>query len=161
MDETQTVGFEIGEERYEIPDFGSLTLDEAEIMYDISGVIQEQLAPLHPESSDDEKLAHELQSIRLIGNPRFKRALAHIAYRRRHPDADFDHISFVVGGANAMDVTLEFLRGDPDPPAQSSPKQLASKRSTSDPSSSGDSGTASGSDSSAQVVPLSPTGTGG
>lgn len=154
-------GIEIDGELYELPIFDSFDLDEAEILYEIAGVIQEQFAPLHPEATDEEKAVHANVGLRLIGHPRFKRALVHIAYRRKHPDVDFDEIEFKIGKVNSLDVTMEFLRGDDGPPALSSPRLQDDKRSTSETSSSGDSGTPSGSDSDARVVHLSPTGTGG
>lgn len=159
--EEDVKGFEIAGERFEIPMFGSLTLDEAVILYDIAGVIQEQLAPLHPESSDEEKKDHELASLRRIGDPRFKLALAAIAYKRKFPDTDDVRLRLAAGSANAQDVTMAFLWGNESPPEKSSPRQRGSRRSTSDPSSSGDSGKTSGSISEGQVVPLSATGTGG
>lgn len=154
-------GIEIGGERYELPTFDSFDLDEAEILYEIAGVIQEQFAPLHPETPDEEKDQKLQRELRMIADPKFKRALVHIAYRRRHPDADFSNINLIVGKVNALDVTMEFLRGDESPPAQSSPKQQDDKSNTSMTSKSGDAGSSSGSTSDAQVVQLSPTGTGG
>lgn len=160
MQAEQGHGFEIEGEWFEIPVFGSLTLDEAVVMYDIAGVIQEQLAPLHPEAPEDEKKAHELASLRRIGDPRFKLALAAIAYKRKHPDADDVRLRLAAGSANAQDVTMAFLWGHEDPP-QSSPKQHDDKSNTSETSSSEASGTASRSTSEGQVVALSATGTGG
>lgn len=160
MSDEQGRSFEIEGEQYEIPVFGTLTLDEAVVMFDICGVIQEQLAPLHPEAPEDDKKKHELDNLRLIADPRFKLALAAIAYKRKHPDADDVKLRLAAGSANAQDVTLAFLWGDDSPPVMSSQKPQGAKRNTSDPSSSGDSGKASGSDSEGQVVPLSATGTG-
>ena len=154
-------GLEIDGQRYELPTFDSFDLDEAEILFEVAGVVQEQFAPLHPEEATDEDRARKTEAeLRLIAKPSFKRALVHIAYRRRHPELSFDEINTRVGKVNALDVTMEFLRGDEDPP-QSSPKPHEDKRSTSTPSRSEDSGKASRSISEARVVALSPTGTGG
>lgn len=153
-------GIEIDGERYELPDLWSLTLDEAELVYDISGVIQEQFAPLHPESSKEQKALHDAQNMQAISRPSFKRALVHVAYLRRHPDAKAEDLNVIIGQVNALAVSLEFLRGDQSPPAQSSPKQPESEPSSSRTSSSEASGTTSGSDSDARVVQLAPTGTG-
>ena len=153
-------GIEIDGERYELPDLWSLTLDEAELVYDISGVIQEQFAPLHPDSSKEQRAFHEAQNMQAISRPSFKRALVHVAYLRRHPEAKGQDLNVIIGQVNALAVSLEFLRGEASPPETSSPKQPESKNDGSTTSNSEPSGTTSGSDSAGQVVPLGRTGTG-
>lgn len=134
-------GFEIDGTRYEIPRLDTFTMDEAQILYELSGVVQEDFAPEDPEASDEVKAAHEAGLESKIRNPAFKRALAHISYRRAHPDLPFDAAALAVGKANALDVTLALFKGEPEsPPEMSSPNEPESKPSSSEHSKSEDSG---------------------
>lgn len=151
-------GFEIDGQRYEVPRLDTFTLDEAQVLYDVAKVVLEDFAPLHPESPDEEKTLHEASILMRIRNPAFTRALVHVAYLRKHPDAE--DVSFVVGNVNALDASIALIRGDDSPPAQSSPSEPELSNSGSETSPSTGSGNGSGSYSDGQVVTLVPTGTG-
>ena len=154
-------GIEIGGERYEVPTLDTLDMDEAQILFDVSGIVIEDFAPAHPDSADEEKLQVQSEQLRRVRNPAFKRALVHVAYRRKHPELDYFQISEVVGKVNAVDVTLEVLRGDDEEdPSQSSPKQSDEKNDMNGTSEPLSSGSPSGSDSAGQVVSLARTGLG-
>lgn len=154
-------GFEINGERLDVPTLESLTLDEEQILYDVAGVVQMDFIRAHPEASDEEKEAVERLILIRVRDPRFKRALAHIAYRRRYPAADFGDVQILVGSMNALDVDLALLgKGDAEDPTTSSPSEHESRSSSNGSSSSEDSGSPSGSDSGEVVDLRASTGTG-
>lgn len=153
-------GFEIDGERYDVPRLDSLDLNEEQILFDLAGIVQVDFAPAHPEAPDEEKRAIEREMADKIRNPSFKRALAHIAYRRRHPDAAFDDVQLVVGKVNALDAEIALVRGDGSPPETSSPNEQENVKSSSKPSRSEASGKPSGSDSEPVAEILELTGTG-
>ena len=155
-----TSGFEIDGKHYPFPKIDSVTLDEERVLYVYADTVLQDFVPSHPEWTEDDKRLHESMQMRKIRNPDFKRALAHIAYKRVHPEALDHEIQVSIGKLSALEVDLALLRGDDeDPPALSSQKPLESESDTSEPSKPTDSGshTPNGS---AQVVDLhAPTGT--
>lgn len=156
MDEA---GFEIGGERYSVPPLDSFDLDEAEILYEVSGFLLEDLEPAHPEWTAEDKRKHVDELLRKIGNPKFKKALAHIAYRRRHPDVTFELGQQAAGKVNSLEITIAFIRGDAEDPSTSQ-KPQGSSESSSEPSKPEDSGSPSVSGSGAPVSQLATTGAG-
>lgn len=155
-------GFEIDGEVYEVPRLDTFDMDEAQVLYDLSGVILEDFIPPHPDAKPEEQQAVlQLQLVK-VRNPSFRRALVVISYMRRHPDSDIEEVSRLVGKVNATDVSVAVLtRGDADEdPLLSSPKQPDSKSSESETSPPSSSGSHSGSVSEARVVSLPRTGAG-
>ena len=141
-------GFEINGTFYEVPRLDTFDLDEEQILFDVAGMVQIDFVPAHPEASDEEKQLLERAMMARIRDPRFKRALAHIAYRRKNPDVGFDEIQERMGKVNSLEVELAILGGDEeDPPAVSSPSEPESKKSSNGSSKPEDSGSPSGSDS--------------
>jgi len=114
-------GFEIDGERFPIPTLDTITLDEERVLYIYADVVISDFLPTHPDWSEDEKRAHLLLQAGKLRNPDFKRALVHIAYRRRHPDVEDGDINVKVGQAGALDLDLELIRGaaESDPPTGS------------------------------------------
>jgi hypothetical protein len=153
-------GFLIGGTYYDVPRLETFDLDEEQILFDISGVIQMDFVPAHPEASDEEKAEVDRRIFLTVRNPSFKRALIHIAYRRQHREMSFDEIASLVGRVSAVDSELALLRGDADPPATTSQKQPENSSPTSEPSKSEDSGRGSrnGSDEAVEHLPLTGTG---
>jgi hypothetical protein len=153
-------GFEIDGERYEVPRLDTITLDEERVLYIYADTVIQDFAPAHPEAPEEEQQAVALAQYRKVRNPDFKRALAHIAYRRRHPDVTDAEVEAAIGKANALEVDVAMLRGDDDsPPAMTSRKQPESRSDTNGHSRPGASGrdTASSSDPAAES--REPTGT--
>lgn len=147
-------GFEIDGEMYEVPRLETFDLDEEQILFDVAGVVQLDFVPAHPDATDEEKQFVQRAMMARIRDPRFKRALAHIAYRRQHPDSDFDEVQSLIGKMSAVDAELAiFGEADDDPPAVSSPSEPESETSSSEPSNDEDSGSPSESDS-APVVEI-------
>ena len=139
--ESPLSGFEIDGERYELPRLDTINLDEERVLYIYADTVLKDFRLPHPSWSDEEVLAYEQEQTRKIRNPDFKRALAHIAYRRRHPDVADQDVQIAIGSANALEVDLALLRGDAeeDPPTSSQKPPEKPSESNSD-TSSGDSG---------------------
>jgi hypothetical protein len=158
MSELRT--FEINGEAYEVPLFDELTLDEERVLYVYADSVVADFVPPHPEEDDKIAKAILLEQARKIRNPEFKRALAHIAYKRRHPDAADADIQKALGRVNAFDLDLAILRGDADdPPTTTSRKQPENKSGSKPPSSAEASGRDSENTSGIQAVSLARTGT--
>lgn len=159
-DDQSPTGFDISGEVYEVPTLDSFDMDEAQILYDLSGVILEDFIPAPLDAPDVEKEAHyQLQLVR-VRNPSFRRTLVHVAYRRKHPDYDYDELDKAIGKMNATDVSIAVLtRGDEPDPSMSSPKSSDSEKNGSETSESSTSGSDSTNDSERPVLTLAPTGT--
>ena len=153
-------GFDINGEVYEVPTLDSFDMDEAQILYDLSGVVLEDFIPPHPDSTDQEKAAHyQLQLLR-VRDPGFKRALVHVAYRRKHPDYDSTVLDKAIGKMNATDISIAVLaRGDEEDPQSDSLNKPDEKSNTNGTSESSSSGSPSQSDSERPALTLAPTGT--
>jgi len=147
-------GFEIAVERYQIPNIFTLNLQEERILYLYGDVVVRDFIPPHPKADDEERRQYEVFQARKIRNPDFKRAVAYIAYRRRHPEVDDGDILKAVDEINAIQLDLALLQGDDDsPPAQSSQNEQPPPSETSEPTSSTGSGSPS-TETSAQVVEI-------
>ncbi len=96
----------------------SLDMDEAQVLFDVSGVVQEDFVPPHPEAPKAEQRAHEEHVSRTIRNPAFKRGVTCIAYMRAHPDADRQDVLELVGKVRQLDVSLALAGGDDSPPEE-------------------------------------------
>jgi hypothetical protein len=155
--------FEIDGEEYEIPALDSFSLAECELMYDVAGVRQEDFEPADPTWDDAIKVAHALELERIAMLPAFKRALAEVAYLRRHPEVEAELRSTLVGGANALEVTIALILGGAEisDPSTSSPNELENVSSIKPRSRSEATGSRSGSDSTEPETPLAATGISG
>jgi hypothetical protein len=152
-------GFEIDGVFYEIPKLDEITLDEERILYIYADTVLQDFAPAHPETAEAERAAYEREQMRRIRNPEFKRALAHIAYRRQHPDTSDTDIQQAIGQVNALEVDLALLKGDDaSPPAPSSQNEPSSESGSKPPSRSTGSGTPTGN--SSDPAEETPEGTG-
>lgn len=162
MTDNKKTGFEIDGTRYEVPRLDTIDLDEEYILWVYADTVIADFADPHPDEKDDVKHALRVEQARKIRNPAFKRALAHIAYRREHRDLDDQTIQKALGGVNALELDLAILRGDAsDPPTTDSQKPPGNETASSEPSKSSDSGAATASSSGPAVVSLARTGTTG
>lgn len=139
-------GFNIDGTLYELPTLDSFTMDEAQIMYDYSGLSLEDFA--EPEEETAEQAAERVRRFR---NPGFLRALMHIAYRRQHPKLADGEIRQLVGSANLIDA-LKDLADDGETDA--GPPALTSAPGGSSPSGSDVSSGSSGGGSTSDSAPL-------
>ncbi len=99
-------GFMIDGTMYEVPDMGTFTMDEAQTLYDYSGLGLEDFASPEDETDDDMK-----ERERKLRNPGFLRALMHIAYQRGNPQERSARVKALIGAANIISA-LENLAGD-------------------------------------------------
>jgi hypothetical protein len=126
MDEPTEAGFVIGERTYPVPTLDTFTMDEAQILYDVGGVVLEDFGPPHPELSEEAKAEHEAEQLRKVRSPAFKRALLCVAYARGNPELPLEQVRAAVGSANALDVTVRLFtdqEADAGPPVESSPSE--------------------------------------
>lgn len=153
-------GFEIDGELYAVPALDSFTLAECEILENVSGFRQEDFEPADPTWEEETRKAHAETVLQRIMSPRFKRALAEIAYRRKHPDVSEELRSKLVGDANALDVTIALILGDDEvaDPSRDSRSALENVTSISELSKSEGSGSRSESDSDEPETSLEATG---
>lgn len=154
-------GFEIDGERYEIPTLDTIDLDEERILYVYADAVLQDFAPPHPEADENIKRATSLAQGMKIRNPDFKRALACIAYRRRHRDLEVAEIWDRLGIVSALEVDVAWMEAHQGPPERSSQKPLESKSESEPPTRSTASGSPTESGSGPAVVSLARTGTGG
>lgn len=93
-------GFLIDGTVYEVPALTSLSLDEAEVLYDYADLtLDEILAKEYgSEAAEDEDWAVRWR------NPHFRKALVHIAYQRGNPDMKRQTVAEVIGAANILSV---------------------------------------------------------
>jgi hypothetical protein len=159
-EETPAAGFEIDGERYDIPTLDTVTLDEERIMFLYADCVVQDFAPAHPKWDDNTKTAHDMIQGQKVRNPDFKRALAHIAYRRRHPEMEDSEINAALGKVNALEVDIAMLEGgDASPPDLNSQNELGKQSKTGEPTKSTGSGSPTDSSSEDQAESPGATGT--
>lgn len=156
-------GFLIDGKHYPIPTLDSFNMDEAQILFDYSGLALEDFVPAHPELSDDERATYEAEQLRKVRNPAFKRALLHVAFQRGNPQAQPAQVRQVVGAVNLLDATVALLAGDDDeehsPATESSPSEPSKPSGSETPSERSGSGRTSPTGSDEQDGILASTGT--
>jgi hypothetical protein len=135
--ETET-GFMIDGRLYPVPDLGTFTMDEAQILYELAGLSLEDFAA--SEDEDDEASAERRRRLR---NPGFMRALMHIAYQRGNPDMKPARVAALIGNANVVQA-FEHLVPDEDEGDDASPPDVTSEPAPSSRTSSDDSSASSG-----------------
>ena len=159
--ENQTeAGFTIDGKVYAIPTLDSLTMDEAQVLFEYSGLTVEDFAGIEiDEELDVEQLDPEqLEQLKRMRNPGFLRALLHIAYARGNPALGRKRVERLVGDVNMLDAMIELAEqnagddGEPgaDPTPESTSELDESSPRNSD-GSSGSSGIPSNDDSAAPV----------
>jgi len=157
--ESEPAGFLINGEHYEVPTLDTITLDEERVLYLYADCVVQDFLPAHPDWSEDEKVLHIREVLAKVRNPAFKKALAHIAYKRRNSEVADAEIQDALGNLNALDVDIALLRGDVEDPQTDSQKPLEPTNKLSELESHTDSGRPSESYSDPRVVNLRPTGT--
>ena len=132
--------FELDGETYELPLISTFNLDEERILYVYADVVIQDLMPVDPGLPDDEKMIELARQIRRFRNPDLKRAVAHVAYRRKHPEKSQEEIEKTLGGVNALALDIAmYAEVDEDPPndSQTSSSSEKSENGHSNQSSSG------------------------
>jgi hypothetical protein len=159
MSAKKNPGIEVNGTRYDFPTLDTINLDEERILFIYADCVVRDFIPAHPDASEEDRDAYlRLQMIRLR-NPDFKRALAHVAYRRVHPDRDADEIQKAIGTVNALEADIAMLWGEEEDPTPTSQSEPENTRSTSEPSKLTDSGRSTPNGSETQDENPEPTGT--
>lgn len=117
-------GFDIDGVIYPIPELASLDMDEAQVLYDYSGLAIDDFVPPADDAEEDDREAY----LRKIKNPGLIRAYLHIAYQRGNPKAKPSIVRDVVKNANMVQTYTAFIAageeeaesGDEVPPASTS-----------------------------------------
>lgn len=151
-------GFLIDGKVYEVPTLDSLTLDEAQLMYERCGVVQEDFVPLADETDDE----REERIAKLTRHPGFMASLVQIAYQRGNPNAKMSQVKLVLEKTNRMEAfstlaaeeeTEEVpLASTSEPGGSSLSVSLESATGLKDSSETGGSGSTNGSDGQAGEV---------
>jgi hypothetical protein len=129
-------GFEIDGERYEVPLLNTLNLRESQILADMTEqrgrIVQEDFEPADPTWNAERKREHVMERLRMTERPDFKRALAAIAYLRRHPEETLSDAGVRSENANALDFTIASILGpdDVDPTMRTSLQTQSSESET-------------------------------
>lgn len=93
-------GFEIDGRVYEIPSLGTFTMDEAQILYERSGLAVEDFLL----EDDDAEIAAKLRG------PAVQRALMEVAWLRGNPDAKPSEARDLIGAANYLSGLADMVR---------------------------------------------------
>jgi hypothetical protein len=137
-------GFVIDGASYAVPTLDSITLDEERVLYLYADVVVQDFLPPHPDWQEHVVRAYQARQAGKFRDPAFKRALAHIAYKREHPDIEDAELQELLGTLVALDVDVAVVTAtedDEDPLIPTSPRVQGKTISQSDPAKSGDSGT--------------------
>ena len=132
--EGKNPGIEVNGVRYVLPTLDTITLDEERILYIYADTVIRDFIPAHPDATDEEKDTYQRVQMLRLRNPDFKRALAHVAYRRANPHLASEDIEKAVGSVNALEADIAMLWGEEEDPPQTSQKQPEDTRITSEPS---------------------------
>jgi hypothetical protein len=138
-------GFMIDGTLYEVPGLDTLTMDEAQVLYDYSGLTLEDFIPEDPARPDEQ--SDDLRA--KLKNPGFLRALMHIAYQRGNPSLSGVKVKTLIGSASmigAVEHLQESGEDDALPPASTTEPDGSSPRSSVVSSVSSGGGSSDGSD---------------
>jgi len=117
------VKFRIGDEEYEIPPIDDFDMDEWEIVYDYSGLVLDDFAPVEDETQEQARQRRTAQ-------PALMRALLHIGYRRTHPEAAVADVKKITGAAKLARIFE--VGDDAGPPDLTTAQESAPESSPSD-----------------------------
>ena len=152
-------GITVNGVNYPFPTLDTIDLNEEWILFLGADCVVRDFIPAHPEATDEEKAAYQRLQMLKLRDPRFKRALAHVAFRRGNPGLKYEDIEKAIGTVNALEADIAMLWGEEEDPTQTSQKQPESKSDTSEPSSSTGSGRSTENGSDRPVETPEPTGT--
>lgn len=129
-------GFVINGKPYEIPSLDTFDMDEAMVLYELSGLTLEDFA-----LADDEDEEASAALAAKLKNPGFLRALMQIAYTRGNPGMTAAKAKAAIGKSNLLQALQDFAGDDASPPDERPKSELetssSSESSDSSPSSSG------------------------
>ncbi len=92
--------FVIDGSEYPCPDIASFNMGERRVMFDLSGIVEEDFAQ-GDEETDDEK---DARVGKLTRHPGFVEALMHIAYARGNPELKRSKVQAVIDNTNYLEA---------------------------------------------------------
>ena len=101
-------GFMLDGKIYEVPTLGSLTMGERRVMFELSGITQEDFA----QDEDETKEEYDERTDKIARNPGFIEALMRIAYQRGNPGLKPNKVKLVIDRTPYLEA-IETL-GDDD-----------------------------------------------
>lgn len=133
-------GFLIDGNLYPVPAIDSFDMDEAQLLYDYSGLTIEDFG--QPDSEEEEQ-----ERTRRLRNPGFLRTMLHVSYQRANPAVKPVAVRKLIGSVNILEA-LSGLADDaeddarpPDQESTSRPTELSPNEPSSSSESSGGSST--------------------
>ena len=132
MADEQESRFVIEGQDYPIPGFDTFDIDEAQILYDNSGLTLEDFV------IDDEDAEEVAELERKLRNPGFIRTLLHVAYQRGNPGLTAAKVKQITGRTNLLQAWENFLEGmvDDENPPEPQRSRLKPQEGQSEPDSS-------------------------
>jgi hypothetical protein len=115
-------GFMIDGTVYEVPTLDSLTMGERRVMFELSGITQEDFVREADESEDE----HDARLAKLMRHPGFMESLMHVAYQRGNPTVKPGKVKMVVEGTNYLEA-VSGMTGDDDEEEEAVPLALTSE----------------------------------
>lgn len=124
-------GFMIDGTLHEVPAITTFNFDEAQVLYDYSGLTLEDFA--RPDDVSEEEFSELIRP--KMKNPGFLRALMHVSYQRANPRQDAARVKATVGQANMIGALAHLDEGDEEtddglPPASTTELEPSSPRSS-------------------------------
>lgn len=119
-------GFLIDEKLYDVPGLETFTMDEAQLLYDYSGLGLEDFMAPDEDETDDERRRRE----KALRNPGLLRALMHVAFQRGNPTMKPVRVRELIGKVNLVAAMEALGAGEEDddasPPASTSEPEQSS-----------------------------------
>lgn len=103
---------------YLCPDIASFNMAERRVMFDLSGIVEEDFAQQDDETHDEK----EVRVGKLTRHPGFIESLMHVAYARGNPDLKRARVQAVIDQTNYMEAIEKWAEREDDgsPPASES-----------------------------------------
>jgi hypothetical protein len=119
-------GFDINGTIYPVPPLDTFDMDEAQVLYDYSGLTLEDFAEDADETPQDRE-----ERERKLKNPGLMRALMHVTYQRRHRELKRQDVERLIGSANILQayatLSSDVQEDEGLPPEQTTDPQPSSE----------------------------------
>jgi hypothetical protein len=105
---------------YDAPDLDTFDMAERRVMFELSGIVEEDFVRQEDETDDE----HTLRVRKMTRHPGFMEALMHVAYQRGNPDEKRARVKAVIDKTNFHEAIAKWgeveEEGDDGPPASES-----------------------------------------
>lgn len=109
-DTGQESGFTIDGKFYPPPTLESFEMGELRVMYDYSGIVQEDFVQAEDETDDE----HGARITQLVQHPGFMQTLMHVAFQRGNPTLKRDRVAAVIESTNYLEAVASLQSDEPD-----------------------------------------------